>query len=783
MLRSQANWEFTYNDKLSETDLFQQLSLSSLTKRLLIQRGITTVEQAESFLNPKLDELIQPSLMKDMEKAARRIQKAIDNEESILVFGDYDADGVSSTSVLVQALRELGAMCEFYIPNRFTEGYGPNEEAFKEAHKQGFQLIITVDTGIAAVHEAAVAKQLGIDLIITDHHEVQETVPDAYAIIHPKCSPDYSFKELAGVGVAFKLAQHLLGYFPSHLLDLVVIGTIADLVSLTEENRTLAYYGLKAITNSKRPGIQALKRQCNIEGDVTEEDIGFLIGPRINAVGRLQDAHPAVDLLLTDDPEEAEELAAFIQQLNQERKQIVSDIAKEAEAMVESGQSGVSDQVIVVAKEGWNEGVLGIVASKLVRSYQRPAIVLSINKDKGHAKGSARSVDAFDLFSNCMKMRDTFTHFGGHAQAAGMTLPEENINQLRERLNQLAEEQLTVDDYKELLSIDSTVDIEELDVSLINEFGKLAPFGMDNPKPIFHIRSSVKELRQIGSMKNHLKISFQEGQSQLDSIAFGMGDIYPMISPHAVIDAIGELQINEWNGKRKVQLLVKDIAVTEWQLFDYRGSKYWHKQLSSSMFENSIAISFNDQTIAELPREMNYYLYNHETISDLSKKKVKDLFLLDLPNSFEELSEVLSLTKPERIYACYQVDDGQYFTGIPTREDFKWFYAMILKRKKFDSKTDIPKLTRYKGWKAEKIKLMIQVFCELDFVKIENGIISPQPNPLKKDLTQSPMYQRITNQSEIESVLYYSNFKELKNWISEQMIEVSVPKEEVSYGL
>ncbi|MBM7569551.1 single-stranded-DNA-specific exonuclease RecJ [Aquibacillus albus] len=783
MLQSKANWKFTYDTNDDYSNVFSQLSISSLTERLLVKRGITTIEEAKSFLNPKSSQLHCPSLMNDMEKAVNRVKQAIENGESILVFGDYDADGVSSTTVMIEALRELGAVCEYYIPNRFTEGYGPNENAFKEASKQGFQLIITVDTGIAAVHEAEIAKDLGIDLIITDHHEVQEKVPDAFAIVHPKCSPSYPFKELAGVGVAFKFAHQLLGYFPKHLLDLVVIGTIADLVPLLDENRVLAYDGLKAISATNRFGIKALMKQCNMEGPVTEEDIGFLIGPRINAVGRLQDANVAVDLLLTKDPEEAKELAAFVQQLNQERQKVVSNITKEAEEIVEK-EAEMNKNVIVVAKEGWNEGVLGIVASKLIQRYQRPTVVLSINPEKGYAKGSARSIDAFDLFSNCMTIRDTFVHFGGHAQAAGMTLHQADISVLRTQLNQLASEQLTDEDYKQVLTIDEMVTIDELSLSLIKEIEKLAPFGMGNPKPLFHVKSTPTEIRQLGSQQNHLKLSFEQQTTKLDCIGFGMGELFPIIGPHSEIDAVGELQINEWNGKQKLQLLLKDLSIKQWQLFDYRGSKHWQKQIEPSFLETSLAICFQSEVNQSFPLDLNPVQYDNYFIDQGDYSYITDLFIMDLPASFEQLENVLSSINPKRIYACYRLqNDDQYFHSFPTREDFKWFYGLLLKRKYFDLEKDTPKLAKHKGWKVEKIQLMIKIFYELDFVKMETGKIIPFSKPSKRDLTESTLYQRKWMQSKIEAKLYYSTYKELKEWFDNHLHVESSLKEEVSYGL
>src|SRR5690625_1245995 len=385
MLASKAKWNVLHDEnKPSLEDLEAGKDLSSITKELLVQRNIVTEEAVNDFLFPDMSRLHSPHHLTMIEKASKRVHEAISKEEKILVYGDYDADGVSSTALLMKTLIELDAHCDFYIPNRFTEGYGPNEAAFREAANKGFSVIITVDTGISAVHEAKIAKELGIDLIITDHHELQEELPDSYATINPKRAPTYPFHELAGVGVAFKFAERLLGYFPEHLLDLVAIGTIADLVPLIDENRILAYHGLQKLTTTTNPGLKALKQICKIEGTVSEENVGFLIGPRLNAVGRLEDARLAVELLMADDPIEAEEIALMIESINDERRQIVRDIVKEAEQMdLFNEDTGV----IIAAKEGWNEGVLGIVASQLVRKHDRPAIVLTIKPETGEKIG------------------------------------------------------------------------------------------------------------------------------------------------------------------------------------------------------------------------------------------------------------------------------------------------------------------------------------------------------------------------------------------------------------
>ncbi|QGH35076.1 single-stranded-DNA-specific exonuclease RecJ [Gracilibacillus salitolerans] len=773
MLKSQSNWIFTYNESdKAGTDSLADVTISPVIKQLLLQRGIDTDEKATNFLNPSFDQLHNTNGFSHIDKAVNRVKQAIEAGESILVYGDYDADGVTSTTVMVEALRESGAMCDYYIPNRFTEGYGPNEEAFREAHRQGFQLIITVDNGIAGIDEVAVANELGLDVIITDHHEVQESLPEAYAVIHPKCSESYPFKELAGVGVAFKFAEHLLGYFPEKFLDLVVIGTIADLVPLKDENRILVYYGLQALTRSERKGIKALKKLCQIEGKVTEEDIGFRIGPRLNAVGRLQDANVAVDLLLTDDTEEAEELANYVQELNTERQKIVAEITKEAIEMFES--SDTDKRVIIVAKEGWNQGVLGIVASKLVQTYYRPAIVLAIDSETKQAKGSARSIEGFDMFQNCMQHRDVFTHFGGHAQAAGMTLPTENVVELEEKLDRLAQEQLTEEDYKPQLTVSGKLSISDIDMTLLETIDQLAPFGMANPKPLFHMEATPSEIRQIGATKNHLKMKFADAGVQIDSIGFGLGEKVPYLAKQTPVEVVGELQVNEWNGIRKPQMMIKDIAVTSWQLFDYRGMKNWQQQMDANI-ENNYFVSFQGSDHAHLP------VCDKETVLNLNQT-IESLYLLDLPETLDDIRELVQKVDFKRLMVCFSIDDSDYFRALPTREEFKWLYQLMLKRKSFDYKMDAPKLAQHKGWKLEKIKFMFQVFHELDFVTRKEGMIVPADNPSKKDLEEAQIYQDRKKWVELEEIFIYSSYTQLKTWISEQM-KAEIHEEEMAYGL
>ncbi|MEI3596585.1 MULTISPECIES: single-stranded-DNA-specific exonuclease RecJ [unclassified Oceanobacillus] len=772
MLHSKANWKTLTIE--SDAKLINDISfkLSPVVEKLLLQRGIRSSREAEKFLFPSLDDVHPPEKIQWMDKAATRVREAIEQNEKILVYGDYDADGVTSTAVLIKALEELGANCSYYIPNRFTEGYGPNEEAFRQAYANGFTVIITVDNGITAVHEANVAKALGVDLIITDHHEAQNELPDAYAIIHPALSEDYPFKELAGVGVAFKFAQYLLGFFPKHLLGFVAIGTIADLVSLTDENRVLSYYGLKELTISNTPGISALKQICKIEGNVTEEDVGFKMGPRLNAVGRLQDAGLAVELLLTEFQEEAQELAEEIDQLNQERQRIVEVIRKEAEKMVDPSKFGV----MIVYKENWNEGVLGIVASRLVKQFDRPAIVLNFNPETNELKGSARSIPAFDLFTNCMKVRHLFSKFGGHAQAAGMTIPLENVEKIQEALDGYMKEQLTEEDCKEEIIISGEVEIAEINEGLIDEINRLAPYGMGNPKPVFKIEHIPAEGRQIGSKKNHLKLQFREDGKLLDGIGFGFGNLYYAISPNTPLQVVGELGINEWNGNRKPQIMIQDMRIEEWQLFDYRG----RKNVDFSFLANEEVIA-----VSENPLEYSFIPTISYEAKDQELQKVPHLILCTLPARLNDLIQLIQKIQPVNIYACFQLNDSAYLKTFPTREDFVWLYALFHKRKTIDMKREIQSIMKVKSWSKEHIVFMLRVFSELEFVRMDNGVVHVNPTPEKKDLEAADVYQERLRQLEIEQQLYYSNYEEFKNWFTPYInyLETEKSKEEMINGL
>ncbi|WP_227940176.1 single-stranded-DNA-specific exonuclease RecJ [Alkalihalobacillus deserti] len=784
MLKSKARWKIKEQASSQVDLLVNELNIAPLVAKLLINRGYDTVETARRFLYK--DEMVyhDPFLLDDMERTVKRIQAAVERNEKILIFGDYDADGVSSTAVMYCALKSIGAVVDFYIPNRFTEGYGPNEPAIRKAKDQGYGLIVTVDTGIAAVHVANVAKEINLDFIVTDHHEAPPVLPDAYAIINPKkpgCS--YPFKGLAGVGVAFKVAHALLGRVPTEWLDIAVIGTVADLVPLVDENRLLVMEGLHALQSTEKPGLIALKKKCGITSQVVQADhVGFGIGPRINAAGRLESADPAVALLLSESHDEAEHLASEIDDLNKERKAVVSEITEAAIQVVESQFPPSEHEVLVIAGEGWNAGVIGIVASRLVERYYRPTIVLSIDSGSGLAKGSARSIEGFDMFAELSKSRDILPHFGGHPMAAGLTMNASDLEELRTRLCRQAREVLTPDDFKPVTSIDLVASVDDCSVNVIKQLELLAPFGVSNPTPKVLIEDvHLEQMRKIGSESNHLKVGFTQNGTSLDGIGFHLGYLSEEITAQAKVSAVGTLSINEWNGHVKPQLMIEDVAVSEWQLFDWRSIQRNRliERLSTIPVEDRVLLAFREDTKnkLELHKFDITHMYRDTDDHDLANKVV---VLLDIPEEREQLRKLFSAYEaPNRIYVIFHHDEDSFFTTNPNREQFKWFYAFLLKRKSFNIKRHSEELAKYKGWSRHTIDFMSNVFCELGFVTIDDGILNVAKSPEKKSLDESITYRQKQEQAYIENDFVYSSYMDLKQWFQQVVKEKLVDEKSI----
>jgi len=784
MLKPRTRWVLKdINEGLRE-QFINQLNLSPLLSRLLLNRGIDTVEKAKAFLYGEEKDFYDPFLLSDMDKGIQRTREAIEYGEPILIYGDYDADGVTSTSILIHTLRKMGAVFQYYIPNRFTEGYGLNGEALKKAAEKGFSVVITVDTGISAVKEAQLAKELGLDLIITDHHEPPAEIPEAFAVINPKkpgCT--YPFPMLAGAGVAFKFAHALLGSFPHFVLDIAGIGTIADLVPLIDENRLFAKYGLLAIERSTNPGIQALKKVCGMKGTPTAYHVGFGIGPRINASGRLESADRAVKLLTTHSEEEAERYARELDLLNKERQLLVEEITQEAIQSVEQ-LSEEQRNVLVVANEDWNEGVIGIVASRLVEKYYRPTIVLSINKEKRVAKGSARSIEGYNMYEALTLCKDILPHYGGHPMAAGMTLSVDYIEELRIRLNDIAKEWLTEEDYQPISKIDAVCSLDEMNLETMSEIEKLAPFGIGNPAPRIMIKNiEMTELRVIGKNEEHLKCQFYADNAQLDGVGFKMGSLISELPSVTTAHVLGELTVNEWNQKRKPQFVIKDLTIPEIRIFDWRGSKNKLAKIQSITRDEMVDIVLFRQEKQRELYEMNLGEHFRIFTGDSPvRNEVNQIVFYDLPQSYNQLGKMLQkYTGLTRVYCLFD-EEKSLLPALPGRGQFAEIYKTLLQHQIL-TEEDIPLLAKAKGMADFSISFILAVFHELGFVSKNNkGYILNKTNH-KRSLTESVLYARERDRLQLETELLYSSTKDLAAIINQYYTNSHSRMEVVTYGL
>ena len=468
---------------------------------------------------------------------------------------------------------------------------------------------------------------------------------------------------------------------------------------------------------------------------------------------------------------EAEALAEDIEQLNKDRKELVNTISEEAIRMVEQSFPTKENSCLVIGKEGWNPGVIGIVASRLVEKFYRPTIVLSFDQEKGIAKGSARSIPGFDLFKNLSTCRDLLPHFGGHTMAAGMTLNITDVDELRQRLNQLAQEQLKEEDLIPITYIDTEISLQDIHLEAIEEMNKLAPYGMDNPKPKVLIKEvNIESIRKIGSEQNHLKLILEHNGTSLDGVGFGLGSVCDHISPVSKVSVIGELSINEWNNRKKPQIFLQDLTVPSWQLFDSRGSKKLMQIANEVPAEQTKWIVFQEQWLAKIQQTLGDSEVLFISSPEVAEKLQLDhchVVLIDLPPSKEILVRLFSGKKVSRIYAHFYKAESDYFSTIPTRDHFKWYYALLAKKGPFDLKKYGDTLAKHRGWTRETVDFMSQVFFELDFVTMDNGLITLNKNAGNHDLSESKTYQLKHAQLEIEKDLLFSSFHQLKDWFDQ----------------
>jgi single-stranded-DNA-specific exonuclease len=566
-------WLVTVPNPRGEEELGAALQIRPLAARLLVNRGITTIDAGREFLTPSLQRLHDPFLMRGMAEATDRLIRGIRGHESIVIYGDYDVDGITATAVLSWFFRDIGVPVPYYLPHRMREGYGLNAEAVRKLADQGTRILITVDCGITGHEEVQLARRLGMDVIVTDHHQVPPTLPDAVAVLNPhqpKCA--YPAKELSGVGVAFKLIMALrsrlrqesrwAGKLPNlrQHLDLVALGTIADIAPLLGENRILVKHGLLELTHSQKVGVQTLKRVARIAAqDIGPRHVGFTLAPRLNAAGRLAAAKAGVELLLSDDAVHAEKLAHYLDSVNRERQTVQAQIYAEAKAAIEA-DGGVDDHwAIVLASEGWHPGVVGIVASKLVEEYGRPTVLIGLEGETG--KGSGRSISAFHLYHALVACQELLAGFGGHEHAAGIRLHREQVLPFREALNRVARAQLSETDCAPLLAIDAEVRLEEIDDPLLEFIARLEPFGESNPQPVLLARGVevVGEPSLVGREQQHLRLTLRQGNLIFRGIGFAMGARLAQVKG-GMLDIVFSPQRHVWNEHEERQLVLKDLT-------------------------------------------------------------------------------------------------------------------------------------------------------------------------------------------------------------------------------
>ncbi len=568
----QKAWEIDSIDLARTEGLCGPLGISPILAHLLAKRGVKSAEDARAFLECGLDSLHDPSLFKDMPKAVSRIKSAIDNKEKVVIFGDYDVDGLTATALLYNTLKAYGADVHNYIPDRVKEGYGLNLSALEKACDGKMKLAIAVDCGITSAEEIDFLNKHGIDSIIIDHHEpVEGKIPHACGILNPLVpGSGYPYKYLASVGLVYKLSQAMSkslkhpGRTVEDDLDLVALGTIADVAPLTGENRILVKHGLKYLAKTKRPGLRALMEVAGIgrKKEFYSETVGFILGPRINASGRMNSSSHSLKLLLTEDKEEALKLAEELDRSNRERQKMEEVILKEAVSKVEREVNFKEHKVIVLHCDSWHPGVIGIVASRIVERFYRPTILVAFDGEgAGHGKGSGRSIKRFHLFDAISKCKEHLVEFGGHEHAAGITITKGNIDNFRDAINLVAHETLQPLDLVPTLDIDAWISLKDITPELMKELALLEPYGVGNRKPVFAVKGLKLKAppKVLGS--NTLKIWVTDGQMTYEAVGFRKALDYKLDAASSNFDLAFTPSVNVWQGQEMVQLQLKDLKV------------------------------------------------------------------------------------------------------------------------------------------------------------------------------------------------------------------------------
>lgn len=757
---SKEKWEQRVEvDSTEIKKIAEELDVSIFFVEICFQRGLTSVKEIQEFISIDETWFHDPFSMYEMDKATDRIIEAIQKEEQITIYGDYDADGITSTALLLEVLDSIGANVNFYLPNRFDEGYGPNIQAFETIINDGTSLIITVDNGISGHKPLEYAQKRKVDVIVTDHHQIPEVLPPAYAIIHPDHPQgNYPFKELAGVGVALKVASALTDELPTESLELAAIGTIADLVPLKGENRAIVYYGMKIIENTVRIGLLSLFNEIEIDpSDVDEEIIGFQISPRLNAIGRLGDASPGVELLSTYDTEKADKLSQHINKQNEQRKEIVRKTTLEIFEKIEDVDD--NQEVIILADENWHQGILGIVASRVVEKTGKPTILFTIDSETKIAKGSGRSIESINLYEAIAETSSLLESFGGHEMAAGVTIHEDDLDEFKRKISLYIKENKIETPIK---YIDAVSQVEDITVESISELNQLRPFGSENTKPLIACQNvSVQQNRAIGADKSHLKMTVKQDEEILDIISFQNGSLNDLLFEHQTVSILGYIEINEWNGFTKPQMQMTDIKFLNPLLIDQRVSTLSKNHFS---YKDKCYVFFN-KNIYEKYKE---YIPNTSESTLLSTEdrikefeSNKELIIVECPKTISDFEKIISKQIMNPIRCYFYKENHLFLSGLPNRADFVQVFKYISKYKNINLQKYGHILVQDLKIESMKLLLIIQVFLEAKFVTIEDGLLNIVNNPNKVKLEDTNVFKNAQLEFEAEKLFIYSSFNEI----------------------
>lgn len=748
MYQSTYHWMMRESSDEINEDLIKRYNLSDINKTLLENRGFTTEDDLEKILNPSTHDF---SLIYNIDIATNLILKHLENNSRILIYGDYDADGITSTTILYQALKKKSESIQFFIPNRIEQGYGLDYNFLENEVVGNFDLVITVDNGVSAIKEVELLKKNDIDVIIVDHHEFTEELPDAI-IIHPNHPKgDYPCKYLAGVGITYKLIE-ALELDEEEYMQLVMIGTVADMVPMFDENKYFTINGLKSMNNNMNTGIKALLKEAGRLQEVDEETVGFTIAPRLNATGRIDEASLAVYLLLNEISEEASELAADIEMLNDARKDIVDETYIEAEQLVNS-----DDKIQVLYSENWHPGILGIVASRIVENYGVPAILLT--RDQDVYTGSARSINTIELLK-ILRELNTEHNANGHNQAFGIKVDESLVEdfkvELTTRMNQ------SYSKLKPTKDIDFKITNPNITIKDLEELNELRPFGHGFLVPTVMVsNSTIETIRQIGVDSKHLKMTLKDYSFEV--IGFNFGYLFNETSIGEKIYTIGRLGINEFNGIKKVQLVLEDAEIKDMQLFDMRSKNN----------QNFSIINKDTDTffVAEDKEKLgsNYYHYG-ETIP----YNVSQVILRDLPISMNNFETTLKELKPSKLIAIFDDKDNLFFSGIPKVQTIERVYNTIIHAENgaIDLKKFAPQLAKKHNITMQMLVKVTNTLEDLNRISVQNGVIFfDEENTENLVVIESEYFKQLKEKLNSETQLKMTSRPELKTYIEKLINE------------